>query len=133
VAKSRKRSDSSVTPKPPEPPVFFVDRCLGRHEFPAPLRDAGLRVEVHDDHFADDCADEDWLPAVGRYGWVVITRDLKIRYRAIEKEAALSNGVRMISLTARRLSAGELGEASSPAPIASCTSSMLSDGRSLRR
>jgi hypothetical protein len=66
---------------------------------------------VHDDHFADDCPDEDWLPAVGRRGWVVITRDLKIRYRAIEKEAALASGVRMISLTARRLSAGELGEA----------------------
>ena len=38
-------------------PVFFTDRDLGKR-FPAILRDAGLTVERHADHFAHDCPDE---------------------------------------------------------------------------
>ena len=30
------------------------------------LRDAGLDVEIHDDHFAPDAKDEEGLSAVGR-------------------------------------------------------------------
>ena len=49
--------------------------------------ESGLRVELHDTHFAQDCPDEEWLPEVGRRRWIVLTRDLRIRYRAIEREA----------------------------------------------
>lgn len=111
MARSRKQSGSSGTPKPPDTPVFFIDRCLGKRAFPRPLIDAGLRVELHDDHFDPACPDEEWLAEVGRREWIVITRDLRIRYRAVEREAALTNAVRMISLTARRLSAEDLGKA----------------------
>jgi len=45
------------------------------------LRDAGLDVEIHDDHFAPDAKDEEWLSAVGRKQWIVVTRDERIRYR----------------------------------------------------
>ena len=44
---------------PPEI-VFFTDRDLG-HQFPAILRDAGLRVERHTDHCPPNCPDEEWL------------------------------------------------------------------------
>jgi hypothetical protein len=111
VAKSRKRSGSSGVPKPPEPPVFFIDRCLGKQAFPRPLIEAGLEVELHDDHFAIDCPDELWLAEAGRRDWIVVTRDLRIRYREVERDAAFSNQVRIISLTARRLSADDLGRA----------------------
>lgn len=111
MARSKKRSGSSDTPKPPDRLVYFIDRCLGRHDFPRPLIDAGLLVELHDDHFAPDCRDEDWLSEIGRRGWIVITRDLRIRYRAVEREAVFSNGARVISLTARHFSAAELGRA----------------------
>lgn len=111
MARSRKRSGSSDTPKPPDRLTFFVDRCLGRRAFPRPLLDAGLLVELHDDHFAPDCPDEEWLAEIGRRGWIVITRDLRIRYRVVEREAVLANDVRVISLTARRLSAEDLGRA----------------------
>ncbi len=30
------------------------------------LRQAGLRVEVHDDHFQQDATDEEWLAGVGQ-------------------------------------------------------------------
>ena len=109
MARSRKRSGSSGTQKQPEPPVFFVDRSLGRLAFARPLYERGLRVELHDDHFDPGCPDQEWLAEAGRRGWVALTRDLRIRYRTLEREAALANGVRMISLTARRLRAEELG------------------------
>lgn len=72
MTRSRQPPDESVTQKRPDSPTFFVDRCLGRYVFPSPLREPGLRVEVHDDHFADAAPDGEWLPAVGERGWVVI-------------------------------------------------------------
>ena len=51
------------------------------------LRAADLKVEVHDDHFAQDAPDPEWLAAVGKNNWIVITRDERIRYRVAEKQA----------------------------------------------
>jgi len=51
------------------------------------LRAAGLKVEVHDDHFAQDAQDPEWLTAAGKKKWVVVTRDERIRYRVAEKQA----------------------------------------------
>jgi hypothetical protein len=48
-------------------PVFFTDRNLG-NRFPQILRDGGLLVERHQDHFAHDCPDETWLHSIGERG-----------------------------------------------------------------
>lgn len=42
-------------------PTFYIDRCLGK-SVAAALRAAGADVRVHDDHFAQDARDEDWIP-----------------------------------------------------------------------
>lgn len=63
--------------------VFFTDRDLGK-QFPAILRNAGISVERHADHFADEAKDEDWLKEVGRRGWYVLTHDRRMRYRSNE-------------------------------------------------
>lgn len=68
-------------------PVFFLDRNFGRKTVPGILRDAGFTVEVMDDHFAPDTADEVWLERVGRRGWFAVTLDERIRYRRAEQEA----------------------------------------------
>jgi hypothetical protein len=65
------------------------------------LRDAGLRVEIHDDHFAQDAKDEEWLMVVGQRQWVVVTRDERIRYRAAGRQAIRRAKVRMFVLVAR--------------------------------
>jgi predicted nuclease of predicted toxin-antitoxin system len=111
VTRSKKRSASSGTRKRLDEPVFFIDRSLGRRRFSEPLRAAGFRVILHDDHFPQDCKDEVWLTEAGKHDWVVVTRDLHIRYRAIEREALLGAGVRALVLTAQHLSAHEMGEA----------------------
>lgn len=66
--------------------VFFTDRDLGL-QFPGILRDAGLSVERHRDHFAHDCADDVWLAEVAARGCVALTHDARIRYKPNELAA----------------------------------------------
>ena len=78
---------------------------------PEALRQAGLRVEVHDDHFPPDASDAEWLRAVGQRGWVVLTKDERIRRRPLERAALLDAGVRAFVLTARGMSGADMGQA----------------------
>ena len=93
MAKSKKRSGSNG---PPEQ-VFFVDRDLGR-AFVQVLRQGGLRVEAHDDHFRQDSPDEEWLLETANREWIVLTHDAKIRYTSRAKEAILAARARVIVL-----------------------------------
>jgi hypothetical protein len=77
----------------PEPWVFFVDRSLGGKVVAEALRAAGEAVEVHDDQFASDAADQDWLAAVGANAWVVLSKDDRIRRNPVERHALLSAGI----------------------------------------
>lgn len=45
--------------------------------------------------------DDDWLPVIGDRGLVVITRDQRIRYRPVEKQAWVRHRVRGFVLTGR--------------------------------
>jgi predicted nuclease of predicted toxin-antitoxin system len=108
--KSRKQSALNL-PSPPESLVFLVDRSLGRHVMPNALRDAGVQVELHDDHFSQNAQDQVWLAEAGKRGWVVLTKDKHLRYRAVETNALMSAKVRAFVLTARSdLSGAEIGQ-----------------------
>lgn len=78
--------------------TFFVDRCLGK-TVGAVLREHGLKIEFHSDHFQDDAADEEWISEVGRQGWIVLTKDKAIKKRPIELRAVVVAKVRMFSLS----------------------------------
>jgi hypothetical protein len=75
--------------------VYFTDRDLGK-QFPARLREAGLQVERHADHFEPSTPDAKWLQAVGQRGWVVITHDERIRYKANELAAVVQHSVALL-------------------------------------
>jgi hypothetical protein len=75
--------------------VYFTDRDLGKR-FPGILKSAGLTVERHDDHFAPDSADEVWLETVGNRGWIALTHDHRIRYKANERDAVIRHGVALL-------------------------------------
>lgn len=79
-------------------PTYFTDRNLGR-QFPALLRGAGLDVVAHDDRFAPTTPDDVWLPEAGREGWMVLTRDKQIRWKANERDAVMENGVALFALS----------------------------------
>jgi hypothetical protein len=88
-----------------------VDRALGTITVAAALRSAGCTVEIHDQHFAPDAKDTEWLPEVGRRGWAVLTKDHHIRTRQSELVALLKAGVAAFVLTAGDLSGPEMAAA----------------------
>ncbi|HEV2393428.1 MAG TPA: hypothetical protein VG146_13840 [Verrucomicrobiae bacterium] len=76
----------------------------------AALRAAGAQVEIHDDHFPQDAQDRAWLANAGKRGWVVLTKDKRLRYCAVETDALMTAKVRAFVLTARGdLSGVEIG------------------------
>lgn len=77
--------------------TFFTDRNLG-NTFPDILQAAGISVERHSDHFADNASDPDWLAGTKGNGWVVLTRDKAIRRRPNEIQAVEDARVAMLVL-----------------------------------
>lgn len=75
------------------------------------MREAGARVEVHDDHFEADAPDTAWLAVAGARQWVVLTKDEKIQRRPLEMKALLDAKVCAFVLTARGLRADDMGRA----------------------
>ena len=107
----KRPSAASSGSKPPEPLVFFIDRSLGRRIVAQALREVGETVEIHDDHFAPDAKDEVWLLEVGRRGWIVLTKDDRIRYRVTERTALMSARVRAFVLSSSQLQGAEMAAA----------------------
>lgn len=75
--------------------VFFTDRDLGTR-FPDILAASGLNVERHRDHFPPDCADEEWLKAIGAQNWIAVTHDRRIRYKPNELAAVERHRVALL-------------------------------------
>ncbi len=87
--------------------TFFVDRQLGRFIVPEALRAAGAHVEAHDDHFAQNTPDVEWLTKAGKWGWVVISKDQNIRRNPLELAAYEAAKVRGFFVTAAGASGPE--------------------------
>ncbi len=97
------RSKKPSAAKPPDGTVFFIDRSLGLEPIRAELIKSGLVVEIHDDHFERDADDQAWLKKVGTRGWVVLTKDQRLRYRPLEIAALRASHARVFVLTAGNL------------------------------
>ena len=105
-----KRSDLSLRSKPPSDLIFFLDRSLGKKQIAEALRIAGAIVLIHDDYFSPDEQDINWLKVAGDKGWIVLTKDSRIRYRALEKLALMKAGVAAFILTSADLKGNEMAE-----------------------
>ena len=81
---------------PPELPTLFLDRNLGKNIVSARLRAEDVAVEVHDDHFAIDAPDEEWIRSVAGRGWIAVSRDRNIRYRTHEMNSIRDSAARVI-------------------------------------
>ena len=93
----------------PDPPEFLVDRSLGRHHLPNALRDLGCIVhtlaDVYGEKRSQSVEDHEWLQRAGRNDWIVLTKDDRIRYRHVEREAFMSANLRVFCLTTAKLNA----------------------------
>jgi PIN like domain len=107
----KRPSAASSGSKLPEALVFFIDRSLGRKIVAQALREVGEIIQIHDDHFAPDAKDEDWLAEVGKRGWIVLTKDDRIRYRVTERSAITSAKVRAFVLSSSQLQGKEMAAA----------------------
>ncbi len=91
-----------------EQPTFFIDRALGRKAVAIALRQAGAKIEIHDDHFPARALDIEWLPMVGERGWLILTKDDAIRRRLLEQMAVASSGARVFVLASGNLTGPEM-------------------------
>jgi len=99
-----------VTSKPVAvQPTLFIDRCAWSKKLGDALDLAQIPYVAHHSLFAHDVADEVWLTAVKDNGWVILTRDKNIRYKANEHRALVEAGLFMFVLTQGGLSAEETG------------------------
>lgn len=71
---------------------------------------AGAEVVVHDDVFAQNATDVEWLAEAGRRGWVVLTKDSAIRRNPHEKAMFRDARVRVFALSRKDLSGQEMAE-----------------------
>lgn len=78
--------------------IFFSDRDLGSKIFPTILRQSGIQLEIHDDHFGPETWDEEWITEAGQRGWYCVSRNKDIRYKKNEIKAVMSAGVGLFIL-----------------------------------
>lgn len=105
--RSKKRSGSKSQDRPLEP-VFFIDRCLGRHALVDELK--RLRIEIkcvmHDDVFPQNTLDPEWMPQVAENGYVVLTRDKRIGWNRLELEVVARTGLCVFAVKCQKKTAG---------------------------
>jgi hypothetical protein len=71
---------------------FFIDNNLSP-SLAKGMAEFGEDVVHLTDHFPPDAKDEEWLKFVGKNGWILITRDERIRWRPGELEALRTHHV----------------------------------------
>jgi hypothetical protein len=64
-------------------------------------------VEVHEAHFAPDCPDIEWMQIAAERGWLILTKDRRVRHRPIELEVIRSSGAAAFILTAGDVSGAD--------------------------
>jgi len=73
--------------------VIFIDRSIPRSVADA-LKAIGRDDVIWlEDKYPRATKDRDWLPDAGANGWLVITRDKRIRTRPKERDAVIQNSV----------------------------------------
>ncbi len=74
------------------------------------MRDAGANVDHAGGAFSFGTADEVWLSACGEQNWIVLTRDQRIRWRLLEREAIRRSSAAVFALTTGEATAAETAD-----------------------
>jgi hypothetical protein len=95
----------------PEDFVLYLDENLHNCK---PILDALIQHDVkherHGQHFAPGTDDVLWLPYVGERGWILITKDKRIRYNELEKAAVRRYRIREFYFSSGNYSGAEMAE-----------------------
>lgn len=99
-------------PRPREPPVFFIDQCLGTEKVAHRPRALGVDARVLiEEGFSEGSEDVDWLPVVAARGWAILTKDKRIRRRPLERGAIGGSGAGAFILAPSGLGGEAIAEA----------------------
>jgi hypothetical protein len=92
--------------------IYWVDRCLGTNIVPSALRAIGVQVQTYDSLYPNDTRvpDHVWIPEVAQRGWVILTKDKRIRHAREEIDALRSAGARYVCLSSAQLTGSEQAE-----------------------
>lgn len=74
------------------------------------LTTAGIDFVEHGQLFPPASPDEVWLEGVAGKGWLVVTRDQRIRYKVNEQAAAIRAGLHLFIFTQGGLKAAQTAE-----------------------
>jgi PIN like domain len=75
------------------------------------LRNAGLNIEVHDDHFESGVEDVVWLEKCSHNDWVVLAKDKAMKHNALARKLIFSGGIAAFFLTSGNHTAEENAKA----------------------
>jgi predicted nuclease of predicted toxin-antitoxin system len=89
--------------------VLFIDRCAWSGALGRALTEARIPFIAHHTQFEHDAPDEIWLSAAADKGWLVVTRDQRIRYRANELAAMRRSRLHVFVFTQGGLTGAETG------------------------
>jgi hypothetical protein len=102
---SRKRSAASSSDKRLESAVFYLDESIYSRVLCGALESAGIKVRRPGKDIEFGTPDEVWLATAGTQGWVVLMRDQRVRYRALELQSLRDAKVGAFVLTAGQATA----------------------------
>ena len=98
-------------PEPP-PPIFFLDRGLGRITVASALRDAGFSAlpmtDVYPNGADQRIGDDEWIGRASSEGWIALTKDASIVRD--HEVALLSSTLRVFALSNANLTGPEMAE-----------------------
>ena len=83
----------------PSGPTFYIDESIFSLKLIEGLQRAGVDLKIAGTDIPSGASDETWLQACGENGWLALTRDQRIRYRKLEKEALKEFGVGAFTFT----------------------------------
>ena len=100
----------------PLSPVYYIDESIYSKVLIQKLLDIGVQIEHVGVAVPFGSPDEDWLRLCGENGWLVLTRDQRIRYRKLERDTLKEFGVGAFTFVG--------GQATGP-QMATCISSLI--------
>jgi len=83
--------------------TFFVDNNIGEFLVYG-LRGFGVHIHHLKEIFPENTSDEVWLEFIGNEGWFLLTRDLRLNRKPIEREALKKYKVGAFYLRGKHLS-----------------------------
>ena len=75
------------------------------------LKNLGLNVERHDDHFTQTTLDVEWISHCGEKRWIIVSSDKNIKKNPLEIQAVLNSKVAAFFFTSASISSKQQIEA----------------------